>query len=51
MSELTDADRVFLFVLITACLGACFVRALWEIEQSRERRQQTRDRAKLTWKR
>jgi hypothetical protein len=40
MSTLADADQAFLLVLITACLGACIVRAFWEIEQSRERRRQ-----------
>jgi UPF0716 family protein affecting phage T7 exclusion len=34
------ADQALLLVLISACLGACVVRALWEIEQSRYRRQQ-----------
>jgi hypothetical protein len=36
----TLADHAFLLVLITACLGACIVRAFWDIEQSRERRRQ-----------
>jgi len=40
MSALTDANQTFLLVLITACLGACFVRAFWEIEQSQERRRE-----------
>jgi hypothetical protein len=52
MSMLTDADQAFLFLLVSACLGACFVWAFWELEQARERwRQRSRDRAKLTWKR
>jgi hypothetical protein len=38
MSAFTDADSVFLFFLIVSSLGACFVWAFWEIEQSRERR-------------
>jgi hypothetical protein len=36
----TLANQAFLLVLISACLGACIVRAFWEIEQSRERRRQ-----------
>jgi len=48
MSTFTDANSVFLFLLIVSGLGACFVRAFWELEQSRERwRQRGRDRAKL----
>jgi hypothetical protein len=34
---ITD-DAAFLFLLISICLGAGFVWALWEFEQSRERR-------------
>lgn len=34
---ITD-DVAYLFLLIATCLGACFVWALWEIEQGRERR-------------
>jgi hypothetical protein len=52
MSTLADADQAFLLVLITACLGACIVRAFWEIEQSRERRRQrSRNPVRPTWKR
>jgi hypothetical protein len=40
MSTLAFAHQAFLLVLITACLGACIVKAFWEIEQSRERRRQ-----------
>jgi cbb3-type cytochrome oxidase subunit 3 len=44
----TLADQAFLLVLITICLGACVVRAFWEIEQSRERqRQQSRNAVPL----
>jgi hypothetical protein len=38
MIYLTDSDRVFWFLLITASLGACFIRAFWELEQAQERR-------------
>jgi hypothetical protein len=37
MIALTDTDRVFLFLLTAACLGACFIWAFWELEQVRER--------------
>jgi hypothetical protein len=37
MMMLTDTDRVFLFLLAAACLGACFIWAFWELEQMRER--------------
>ena len=48
MDALTEADLTFLFLLISACLGACFVWAFWELEQSRERR---RERAqKRAWR-
>jgi cbb3-type cytochrome oxidase subunit 3 len=30
-------DQAFLLVLITICLGACFVWAFWEIEEARRR--------------
>jgi hypothetical protein len=42
MSAITDANNAFLFLLIAACLGACFVWAFWEMEQMRERRRQMR---------
>jgi hypothetical protein len=41
MMMLADADRTFIFFLIAACLGACFIRAFWELEQARERRRAT----------
>jgi hypothetical protein len=48
----TLADQAFLLMLITTCLGACIVRAFWEIEQSRERRrQQSRNAAMPTRRR
>jgi hypothetical protein len=37
MMALTETDRVFLFLLTAACLGACFIWAFWELEQMRER--------------
>jgi hypothetical protein len=29
------SDQAFLFVVISVCLGACFVWAFWEIEEAR----------------
>jgi hypothetical protein len=40
MDTFTEADLSFLLLLITACLGACFVWAFWELEQTRERRRE-----------
>jgi cbb3-type cytochrome oxidase subunit 3 len=37
------SDRAFLLILISVCLGACFVWAFWEIEEARKRRQQHRE--------
>ena len=37
MMMLTETDRIFLFLLTAACLGACFIWAFWELEQMRER--------------
>jgi hypothetical protein len=42
MSTLTDYDQAFLLLLNSACLGACFIWAFWELEQLRVRRQRTR---------
>jgi hypothetical protein len=42
MNLFTEADLTFFFLLLSACLGACFVWAFWELEQSRMRRQQAR---------
>jgi hypothetical protein len=39
----TASEQAFLFVVISACLGACFVRALWEVENVRSNRQQSRE--------
>jgi hypothetical protein len=41
MMMLAHVDRTFIFLLIAACLGACFIRAFWELEQARERRRAT----------
>jgi hypothetical protein len=38
MMMVADPDRAFAFLLIVACLGACFIRAFWQLEQARERR-------------
>jgi hypothetical protein len=35
IGSLDDGIRL---VLISICLGACFIRAFWEIEQARDRR-------------
>jgi cbb3-type cytochrome oxidase subunit 3 len=40
------SDRAFLLILISVCLGACFVWAFWEIEEARKRRQQHRELAR-----
>jgi hypothetical protein len=37
------SDQAFLFVVISVCLGACFVWAFWEIEEARRHRQQHRE--------
>jgi hypothetical protein len=42
MNLLTDTDQAFLLLLISACLGACFIWGFWELEQARERRKRTR---------
>jgi UPF0716 family protein affecting phage T7 exclusion len=39
----TASDKAFMLVVISACLGACFVRAFWEIEQAHRHRQQQRE--------
>jgi hypothetical protein len=39
----TASDQAFLLVAISACLGACFVWAFWEIEEARRHRQQQRE--------
>jgi hypothetical protein len=38
LTMLLEGDRLILLPLIILCLGVCFVRAVWEIEQARERR-------------
>jgi hypothetical protein len=43
MSTLTDTEQAVLFFPMAACLGACFIRAFWEMEQARERRRLQRD--------
>ncbi|WP_426610789.1 hypothetical protein [Bradyrhizobium sp. McL0616] len=39
----TAGDQAFWFVVISVCLGACFVWAFWEIEQARRHRQHRRE--------
>lgn len=39
----TASDQAILLMLISVCLGACFVWAFWEIEEARRRRQRRRD--------
>jgi hypothetical protein len=52
-ASMSDAYNGFLFLLIAAGLGVCFVWAFWEMEQSRERRRQRRAAVgrQPTWKR
>jgi len=50
MNALTDADQAFLVLLISACLAGCLIRAFWELEQSREKRQRARAH-KGAWRR
>ena len=38
MMHIAPVDQAFLLLLIAACLGACLVRAFWELEQMRTRR-------------
>jgi hypothetical protein len=40
---LSDIDPIVLFVPICLCLGACFVAAIWELEQFRLRRRRRND--------
>jgi hypothetical protein len=35
-------DQALCFILISVCLGACFVWAIWEIEEARRRSSQRR---------
>jgi hypothetical protein len=32
---MSDTAQYLFFLLITACLGACFIRVFWEWEQNR----------------
>jgi hypothetical protein len=41
----TASERAFLLLLISTCLGACFVWAFWEIEEARRRRRQNHELA------
>jgi hypothetical protein len=48
MITLADGDQTFVFLLITACLGARFIRLFWDFEQARERRRlRATDKAKF----
>ncbi|WP_441235975.1 hypothetical protein [Bradyrhizobium sp. 930_D9_N1_4] len=38
MMHIPAVDQAFLLLLIVFCLGACLVRAVWELEQLRARR-------------
>jgi amino acid permease len=51
MILLTETDRVFLFLLTAACLGACFIWAFWELEQIRERHRLRAAQARASAKR
>jgi hypothetical protein len=37
MIQLAAPDQAFLLLLLIFCLGSCFVRAFWELEQARSR--------------
>ena len=37
MTALSDMDKAFLLVVISVCLGACFVAVFWELERVRIR--------------
>jgi hypothetical protein len=51
MNLLTDTDRIFLFLLNAAILGACFIWAFWELEEARERRRlRASAKARAPWK-
>jgi hypothetical protein len=48
----SDVNQACLLVLISVCLGACFVAALWELEQARIRwRERSNNRAVLSSRR
>jgi len=38
MMNIPAVDQAFLLLLIVFCLGACLIRAFWELEQLRARR-------------
>jgi len=38
MIQIPAPDQAFLLLLIVICLGSCFVRVFWELEQVRSRR-------------
>jgi len=46
MTQLPAADQALLLFLIVLCLGSCFVRLFWQLEQVRTRRCQ-REQTKL----
>jgi len=48
MSVLSDNEQGVLLLLISAALGACFIRTFWELEQARARRRLRRLQA-LRW--
>jgi hypothetical protein len=42
MIVMTDVTQTFCFVLLVVCLGGCFMHAVWEFEQSCQRRRERR---------
>jgi hypothetical protein len=48
----SDVNQACLLILISVCLGACLVAALWELEQARIRwRERSNNRAVLSSRR
>jgi hypothetical protein len=45
MIIMTDVTQTLCLVLLVVCLGGCFMRAVWEFEQERQRR---RERKRMT---
>jgi hypothetical protein len=37
---MTDVTQALCFVLLVICLGACLIRAFWELESARQRRRE-----------
>lgn len=48
MIHIPAVDQAFLLLLIVFCLGTCLVRAFWELEQMRTRRNASPARGRIT---